>query len=183
MLDPIVEAVLEREGPKDDNPADRGGKTRYGITKPFYTDYLRSVTGNKDASANDFDIEALNIGGARTIYAWYMKETRIGEIINPDVRGVVFDAAVNHGLKPAVKMLQRALAVDVDGVLGPVTLRAIPLLQGEKLAIHFLTQRLRVYADIVAGNLEDKDHDGIPDNVEFIRGWVNRTCAQIEELA
>ena len=179
-LDPIIEAVLEREGPQDDNPADRGGLTRYGITLPFLADDMKALGVDRAPRPDELP---QTLDAARAIYQRFMKRTRIGEIANDDVRGVVFDAAVNHGVKPAIKLLQRALAVEVDGVLGPKTLAAIPVLGGEKLAIHVCTHRLRLYAAIVAGNLEDKDQDGIPDNVEFIKGWVNRTCAQIEALA
>lgn len=186
MLDPVIEAVLEREGVQDDNAADRGGFTRYGITLPFYTDFLRWTTGNQAAVANRADLEALDLKAARAVYGWYMSHTRIGEIVSAELRGVVFDMSVNHGLKPAVKCLQRALGVFVDGVLGAKTLFAANKAlgdQGIRLAIEAATYRQELYADIVAGNLEDKDKDGIPDNVEFIRGWTRRNMAMIRELA
>jgi len=172
-VDPIIEAVLKREGGDSDRIADRGGLTRFGITKPFLRDY-----GSEGQT-----IESLTIDDARTLYGVFMKATGIARIQNDVLRGVVFDAAVNHGPIPAIKLLQRALGIRADGIFGSQTLAALPYLKANKLAILFCTQRLRLYAELVAGNLEDRDRDGIPDNVEMIRGWINRTCIQIEGLA
>ena len=44
------------------------------------------------------------------------------EELNPPIGEFMFDTAVNNGLGYAVKVLQGALGVDRDGVIGPVNL-------------------------------------------------------------
>lgn len=174
MNDPIIEAVLKREG--GDTPltaADHGGLTRFGITRPFLHTY-----GTEGQT-----VENLTVDDARAVYAAFMKATRIGDIVNDDLRGVVFDAAVLSGSTAAIKTLQRALGVRADGIIGNVTLAALPHLDGRKLALLFLCDRIDFLAAITAGNLEDRDRDGIPDNLEMLRGWIRRATDQVRGLA
>jgi len=174
--DPIIEAVLAREGKPSNRLDDRGGNTHFGITKPFLSDRLGRL-------ATDADIDALTIELAREHYASFMRDTRIGQIVNQQVRGAVFDAAVHSGASRAIKLLQGALGLKPDGVIGPITLAALPHLDGSRLAVRVHTQRLRFIAAIVRGDLEDRDRDGVPDQVENLGGWIDRVCDQIEEVA
>lgn len=179
----IIGAVLADEGGLVDNAADRGGITNFGITIPAYTDYLRSVTGNPAARATPEDIRALTEPNAREFYRWLLKSSGIGRIQNMDVRAFVFDAAVNLGVKQAIRLLQRALTVKDDGVLGPVTLAAVPYLDGERLARRVGIEQMEFYGRLASGNLTDADHDGIPDNLEFLNGWLARLARKLRKVA
>lgn len=174
--DLIIGAVLQREGGYTDDPADRGGPTNFGITQATLAQWR-----GRPVSADD--VRTMTEAEARTIYAdLYLSRTGIGRIANDDVRAVVFDAAVNHGAKPAIRLLQRALGLHDDGVIGPVTLSAIPYLDGRRLAVRVLAERCRLYGRLISGNTTDADRDGIPDSTEFAAGWLNRVAAQLEEL-
>lgn len=78
----------------------------------------------------------------------------------------VLDAAINQGVKAATQMIQRVCRVPDDGVIGPVTLKAM-VAAGEWEATKFLTTRAIRY-------LATRNFD------KFGRGWLNRlfTIAQ-----
>jgi lysozyme family protein len=171
-----IERVIDREGGYVDNPADSGGPTRFGITQAT----LASWRGH---DVTPEDVRIMSRDEARLILTErYLVEPGIGRIRNPDLRLTVLDAAVHHGPRQAIRMLQRAAAVPDDGVIGNVTLAALPALDGRKMALRFLAERTRFFGRIISGNLTDADKDGIPDNAEFAAGWCARIADQIEAL-
>jgi lysozyme family protein len=171
----IITRVIDDEGRAlTDRADDPGGITNFGITIPAFTDYLRAATGNHGAVATPEDIRALTEANARDYYRWLLKSTGIGRIQNVDVRYFVFDAAVNLGPTQAVRLLQRALGVADDGKIGPVTLTAVPLLDARRLNLRVGIEQMQFYGRLAAKNLADRDRDGVPDNLEFLPGWLNR---------
>lgn len=104
-----VEFVMSKEGGYVNDPDDSGGETKWGISKRSYP---------------AIDIRNLAASDAVGIYQKdYWLRLRCGEL----PRGLdflVFDAAVNQGPAAAVWMLQQAGGVNVDGIMGPVTLKA-----------------------------------------------------------
>lgn len=182
--DIISRVIVEEGGSKlTDDASDSGGITRFGITVPGYTDYLRDISGNAKARAIAADIEALTEDNARSFYRWLMVHTKICRIPNEDVRQVVFDAAVNIGATQPIRWLQLALNLKADGIIGPVTLTAVPHLDGERLCRLFLVEQALFYGRLVSGNLTDADHDGIPDKLEDLNGWLNRWAANMRRVA
>jgi lysozyme family protein len=174
----IINDLIEREGGYVDNPADGGGPTKYGITLKTLADWRRPnlVTSS--------EVEALTIEEARAIYAQrYLIGPGISKIQDFALRALTLDAAVNHGPVPAIQLLQRAVGVKDDGVLGPVTLAAIPRTGDSRiLCVHALAERLRLYGRIITKNLTDRDKDGIPDSTEMAEGWLDRTATLLESV-
>lgn len=102
-----VALILAAEGGYVNDPNDPGGETNFGISRRQYP---------------DLDIRALTRDQATVIYKRdYWTPVR-GDSIPWPLCAYVFDAAVNQGVFPAIKMLQRALDTVQDGLLGPVTL-------------------------------------------------------------
>lgn len=178
--DAIITRVIEDEGGEQytDRPDDKGGPTKWGITR----DALAECRGRPVTSD---EVRALTLYDAKVFYTWLMISTRIEQVVNDAVRYVLFDAAVNMGAKQAVRLLQRALGVKDDGVLGPVTLASIP--RGEEAGLKVvrlaLAEKMLFYGRLAAGDLTDADKDGIPDYLEFLNGWLNRTARQMREFA
>lgn len=173
----IVKWLLLREGGSTytNNPADRGGPTKYGVTLGA----LRQRRPNAAAA----DVVALTESEAVDILVQdYIVKPGFNIILDGWLRWAVVDAAVNHGPRAAKKLVQRALGVKDDGDWGPLTRQALFQANQRKLAVRVCTMRQRLYAAIVASNLADEDRDGIPDNVEFIKGWTDRNMDIIEEL-
>ncbi len=54
----------------------------------------------------------------------------------------VFDAAVNHGIPRAIKLVQNAIKTTADGVVGPKTLAALKAIDVNDLLMLFLANRL-----------------------------------------
>jgi len=166
--DEIIDSIFEREKGYVDNPADGGGPTNFGVT-------LETLAHYRGLPVSADDMRALTMGEARQIYREeYLHGPRIDLITNEALRMVVLDAAVNHGPRTAIRMLQRALRVKDDGVIGDVTLAALPHLDQRRVAIFALAERAEFYGRLVSHDLTDRDKDGVPDNTEFDSGWMNR---------
>lgn len=109
--------VLRWEGGFIDHPADPGGATNHGVTLATLGDW-RGRPQTRD------DVRALTPDEAAAIYrARYWDRCRCAEL--PEgLDLLVFNGAVNHGPGQSVRMLQQALGVAADGLIGPVTFAA-----------------------------------------------------------
>jgi lysozyme family protein len=145
------DALLGHEGGLVDHPSDPGGITKYGISQRSYPAE---------------DIRALTVERAREIYRrdyW----GPAGCDAAPDcIRFDLFDAAVNSGVKTAIKLLQAAVGEAEDGALGPLTLQAAQSMPGPRLVARFLGRRL----DLMAG---------LATWPAFGRGWARRIAANL----
>lgn len=158
------------------NPADPGGATKFGITARGAAPWWGHVP-------TPDEIKAFTLDDAQRFYGWLLAESGIARITNDAVRYFVFDAAVHMGTQQAVKLLQRALGVMDDGALGPVTLAAIPLLDGTKLCRLIGVEQMLFYGRLAAKNLTDADRDGVPDQLEFLPGYLNRLARKMRDMA
>ena len=85
----------------------------------------------------------------------------------------VMDACVNHGTGRAAKFLQKAVMVNQDGAIGPLTLMAVGEANPEEII-----NRLTVYRDVFYCSLSTFE--------TFGRGWIRRndeTREQALEMA
>jgi len=116
--------VLVMEGGWTDDPHDPGGPTNRGLT----LDDLSAHTGVPVTLANRDrligQLRKVDEATVREIYRTrYWRPSRAPDL--PSRLALFhFDAAVNHGLAGAARMLQQALGVTVDGEIGPLTLAA-----------------------------------------------------------
>lgn len=124
-----VEIILIHEGGYNLDKNDRGGETRFGISKASYP---------------NIDIRNLTVIEAKKIYFDdYWRPIRAMELPIP-LRLTVFDCAVNQGLPTAIRLLQAAAGAEADGVLGERTLEACNL-NAIKTMKAFNKLRLRKY--------------------------------------
>lgn len=158
-----LERVLRYEGGYVDNPNDPGGATNKGVTQAVYDAWRRSQ------GLAVRPVRGIEDGEVRAIYRErYWKAARADEM-PPALRLVQFDAAVNCGVKMAIRFLQRALGVADDGVIGPVTLGALQKRQIRPLADEVLWERLRYYRTIAVRQRPDGR-----DLRVFLPGWIAR---------
>jgi lysozyme family protein len=130
-FDTAVELILKHEGGwvKDEN--DPGGETNFGISKRAYP---------------DLNIKELTRDDAKRIYKRdYWDAIRADEMPEPVAVGV-FDMAVNAGNRTAVRLLQRAVRVTDDGIIGPVTLAAVNSTKPDEIAVLYAAERIAYYA-------------------------------------
>jgi lysozyme family protein len=146
------------EGEFSDDPDDRGNWTSGVIGQG---ELKGTKFGISAMSYPELDIRNLTIGQAREIYERdFWRLARCHEM-PPEVALAVFDAAINQGVGSAIRMLQIALNVDSDGVIGPKTLAAIRSRSSRKLLIDFTAERLMRYVDSATWNKHG-------------RGWTRR---------
>lgn len=151
----IIPRILQREGGYIDHPNDRGGATNFGITQRVYREWKGA----------DADVKNITKGEATQIYFEHYWKPSKAALLPESIRDIHFDAAVNHGVGRANKLLQSAAGVDQDGVIGNKTLEAVNEMDERLLKCRYITARYKFYGDIVQ---RDRTQ-GV-----FIAGWMNR---------
>ena len=148
--------LITHEGGFSNHPDDPGGATMYGITEVVaraegYTGPMRELT-------LDF---------AKQVYRKrYWDACRCDQM--PDVlRYPLFDAAVNSGPGQAIKWLQSAVGVKVDGAIGPVTQQAVNMAAPQPTRQKMIGNRLRFMTQL----------SNWP---SFSKGWARRIAAILE---
>lgn len=123
-FDTCLAFTLREEGPPSNDPGDPGGLTVFGCDQASWPDTLarlpRDVRATMPAHVRD-----LTLPLATEVYRWaFWNHARCGEM-PAGVDLVLFDGSVNPGPNWSPRALQRALGVEADGVLGPVTMAAV----------------------------------------------------------
>lgn len=174
MLGPFDYAfnqTIGYEGAKyTDDPDDRGGPTKYGITEAVY----KSAIKRKIISPVSVGIRNLTEREAKAIYLYdYWNRMRLNEVVDQFIASEIFDTAVNMGRKAAATICQKALnylgeSLEEDGIMGPKTINALNRWSNkDPRALHICLNGFQFmrYAEIV------KD-DGTQQT--FARGWTRR---------
>ena len=130
--------VLKHEGGYSDHPSDPGGATKYGITHAV-------LAQHRGHSLGKAEIQALTQQEAAEIYRRRYWDTASCAVLPTGLDLAVFDCAVNQGVGRATRLLQEALKVKADGVIGPKTLSAIAAMPVDELLAEFMARRMRAY--------------------------------------
>ena len=167
--------VFGNEGGESNHPADKGGATNMGITQSTLDRARKQIPGLPES------VRDLTRAQAEEIYRVFYWEESKADMLPYPLCTLHFDAAVNHGVGGAAKLLQRTVnnyaakaglnaRVDVDGAIGPKTLSALCQcldLKGNVSLICeiYCNEREKYYKSIVENN---------PSQGVFLRGWLNR---------
>tara|TARA_R110002126_G_scaffold187597_1_gene336246 strand:+ start:71 stop:595 length:525 start_codon:yes stop_codon:yes gene_type:complete len=77
---------------------------------------------------------------------WWLK---LGmDKFRPAISYQMFDAAINHGMSRATKLLQKAVGATADGVIGPNTMGKVKDTELNDLLFKFIAERLQFFTDI-----------------------------------
>jgi lysozyme family protein len=155
LFDNFIDRVLSHEGGYVDNPKDPGGETKFGISKRSYP---------------NVNIKGLTRPQAVEIYRKDFWQRAQCDKLHKSFAFQALDAAVNHGIGNAVRWIQRAAGVADDGVIGPVTLRAISMTDPVDLVLLFNAERLEFYAKLSTFDT-------------FGRGWTRRVAGNLRFAA
>lgn len=115
------------------------------------------------------DIPNLTLDEARGVYKREWWDGFKGDLLPYELAFQIFDSEVNHGHKMGVKFLQRALGfpvAQVDGILGPITLRTLSDHDEDQIIMRFLAIRLNYFTECKTWNT-----DG--------RGWAKRVAGNL----
>lgn len=173
--------TAEWEGGDSDNPADRGGVTRYGVSLVF----LRSVADEAPdvlaalglvAPVTASTVRGLSAEQARLLF--YARFWALLQLDDMPLRmaTVLYDAAVNHGCGTSVKLAQRGYnrcvrygtPLAIDSVMGPLTRAALRNNDTDIVRGAIIAARISYYHAIV--------HNDDSQSV-FLRGWIRRAEA------
>lgn len=152
VVDPDVEGDLSLD------PSDPGNWTggHVGSGELKGTKY-----GVSAAQYPTLNISQITLDDSRAIY---LKDYWIAgrcDQLPDELAFCFFDAVINEGVSGATKVLQRALGVEVDGVMGPQTIRAAQQLSETDAVVEFQAERVLAYSDMTLWHA-----DG--------RGWTRR---------
>jgi lysozyme family protein len=163
-----LKAVLVHEGGYVNNPKDPGGATNKGVTLATFRTFVKP--GGTIA-----DLKAITDDQIATVYRRHYWDKVLGAELPSGVDFAVFDFAVNSGPRRAIEYLQRTLNVTVDGVIGPVTIRASKGELPQSLVDRLCDARLAYMNRI-------KDKQGRLLWKTFGRGWARRV-KEVRELS
>jgi lysozyme family protein len=158
--------------------SDPGGATKYGISLRF----LKRITEgdiDHDGDIDADDVKDLSWSGAKYIYEKHFWHPSF-ENLHPQIASKLFDMRVNMGPVQATKIIQATHneleqflkdnernhikdILEVDGVMGPRTLRACTR---DELLKPLIYQAAQFYF-----NLADKR----PESRKYLLGWLRRT--------
>jgi len=149
--------VLKSEGLWSDNPADPGGATMKGITFAVFKDWKRNPHLTKDDLKNISDQDVYDL------YKQLYWDKVHGDDLPAGVDYAAFDAAVNMGVGRASKLLQEAVGVTADGVVGSGTLQAIQKANTRSILENFAAEKTAFYKSLSTFDT-------------FGKGWLNRVA-------
>lgn len=137
------------------------GETYRGITRHYHPDWSGWATIDKVKPKHGVILPELEDSVKDFYRAKYWG--RIEEICNDAVAAFTFDFKVNSG-NYAIKILQRIVGADDDGILGNETITKVNNYNGNLIA-DLMQARRNFYYEIVHNN---------PSQKKFLNGWLNR---------
>lgn len=141
---------------------DDGGRTRFGIAEIYHPELTNSMFYSSMGST-----AALIV--AKGIYAkQYAEPLCIEEIANQDIANKLLSLGINIGISRASKMLQAAVGVAEDGVIGAQTLLALSRTSTNEVLADLRASAERFYVQDAAAN---------PENDKYLNGWLARARA------
>lgn len=152
-FDHAVRQVLAREGGSKltNDVDDRGGLTKYGISKRAFP---------------EIDIQSLTEDQAIAIYKrHYWDVLGLDGVNAPDVAGAIFDTGVNMGVGAAAKLAQMVAGVPDDGKIGPISLAAINRSDPGRFLSLYVLARIERCCDICTRDQGQK---------KYLLGWIKR---------
>lgn len=161
--------VLEREGGYVCHPNDKGGPTNCGITQTVCDELFSS---KKLPKMNVRDLTKEQISDIYLNLYWL---PTCANYMPAPLDIVVFDSAVNHGVKQSIRFLQHTLDLtDIDGICGAKTLKAVKenADKARAIAITIINRRSQFYDNIVRRD---------PSQDVFLAGWKNRLKHLMQE--
>jgi lysozyme family protein len=153
--------VLKSEGGNDDDPSDHGGRTSRGITQATYDAWCQIEKKPKGDvwEASDVDVSTIYLDNYWNPWC---------DSLPVGVDYMFFDMSVNGGHHRAIVLLQKALGVAADGVMGPQTRLSISKSDRQELIKRFTQVKRDWYISL--------------HQPKYTKGWLNR-CDSVQKDA
>lgn len=166
-FDQAFDRLIGHEGKFTNDSRDRGnwttgiiGKgqlkgTKYGISAMTYP---------------MLDIKNLTLAQAKDIYKRDWWDALNAKNIDSAIIFQVWDFAINAGMATAKRKLQSAVGVADDGIIGPISLKAVNDADLNDVLMKFNAERLTYYTKLSTWTTYGK-------------GWTNRVAGQLQYAA
>lgn len=160
IFEECFKLLIPNEGGLSLDREDRGNWTSGAIG---HGKLKGSKYGISAASYPDLDIANLTLDDARFIYRRDFWDELQLDAIPDQIDFDMFDMAINSGISRAIKLLQKTVGAEPDGVLGPKTLHKTNS-YGPLLRQHLNAYRLLYYTSL-SSSWETQG-----------KGWTNRVA-------
>ena len=151
-----LELVLQHEMGYVHHPLDPGGRTNLGVTQRVWEDYV----GHK---VDEQTMRSLTKELVAPLYKSRYWDAVHGDQLPSGADYLAFDFAVNAGAFRCIKTIQRALNITADGIIGPVTIKAIQDTNAEDFIEKF-------------SNAKESFYRSLTNFPTFGKGWFNRVA-------
>jgi lysozyme family protein len=148
-FDECFRFIVSVEGGLSEDPQDKGGITKYGISLKSYP------------HLGETGIRNLTLAQAKKIYKTDFWNKGMCPLIPMDFRLMLFDAYVNLGVTQGIRLAQKVLKIKVDGDFGPQTKKALNEVDTESFINDFFVERALFYTQL-------------NDFSRYGRGWIKR---------
>lgn len=180
IFDNSLAYVLGKEGVYSNDPKDPGGETLFGVSRVHNPAWPGWEILKVDGPADGFQNASPAMKDAvRELYRGYWVDAGCPKVLlagfSDDERlalcTILLDCAVNQGPDDAVKALQWALGVRVDGDFGEKTMQALMMEDAREISVRVMIHRAALYGAVDAKSATPG---------RYINGWKNRAAATLE---
>lgn len=164
-IDKLIPHIIKWEGGAKytNDPLDRGGATKYGIT--LNTLISNHYDTNKDGKVDVNDVKALQLEDFKHILKrQYWDKWQADKINNQSLANLLVDWVWGSGVN-GIKIPQRILGVTADGIVGNVTINTLNSTNQRIIYNKVWEARKEFYEKIVKNN---------PSQSKWLKGWMNR---------
>lgn len=169
-FDEALAVVLKHEGYLSNDPVDKGGLTKWGVSLRFLQIEKIDVDGDGDVDIDD--IKKLTKTDADKIYLnKFWNRNGYGRILDKKIAIKMMDISVNTGANRAHKILKKAIndviysPIEVNGILDNDTIELVNFIDSKLLLDALRNQQKQFYLDIIKIT---------PSYIKFKNGWLNR---------
>lgn len=175
--------ILKWEGGFVNDPADAGGATNKGVTIATWQRCGYDKNGDGRIDVADLKLISNQDVMKRVLKPHYWDRWQADKIKSQKIANILVDWVWGSGVY-GIKIPQRLLGVESDGIVGKKTLAALNAADPDKLFDQIFNARLKYFDDIVASSVaryesrigrkstevERMRHT----NQRFVKGWKNR---------
>jgi lysozyme family protein len=166
---PAYAVLLKLEGGYNKIVGDHGGETYKGISRNNWPGWDGWPQVDRLKFQKDFplclDHNVELQGKVRDFYQRNFWTPTLDRIKDQQLATWLFEKGVNMGIRQAVRLLQRALHVDDDGIIGPQTMAALNAADSRNLLNAAREEAKRYYTKLALND---------PTQHKFLHGWLAR---------
>lgn len=179
----LLPFILRWEGGFVNDPTDRGGATNKGVTITTWRQVGYDKDGDGDIDVDDLKLLTNEDVRDRVLVPHYWNRWKADTINDQKIANILVDwvwASGSHG----IKIPQRLLGVNVDGIVGPKTIEAVNFADPKSLFLAIYDERVKFINNIVERSISEYEKKIGRKATEtellkytqkrFRKGWLNR---------